>query len=72
MATEFHGGSTGLTDEEYNARFIDYCQMHPIQRIGTTADCVNAIAFLADDETASFITGSILPIDGGLSIKGVF
>lgn len=32
--TEFHDGSTGLTDDEYNARFIDYCQMHPIQRIG--------------------------------------
>lgn len=69
--TEFHGGSTGLTDEEYNARFIDYCQMHPIQRIGTKTDCVNAISFLADD-TASFITGSVLQIDGGLSIKGVF
>lgn len=72
VATEFHGGSSGLTDEEYNARFIDYCQMHPIQRIGTKSDCVNAISFLADDDKASFVTGTILPIDGGLSIKGVF
>lgn len=69
--TEFHGDPTGLTDEEYNARFIDYCQMHPIQRIGTKADCVNAIAFLADD-ASSFITGEVLRVDGGLSSKGVF
>lgn len=55
--TEFHDS---LTDTEYNTRFIDYCQMHPIQRIGTNLDCVNAIAFLADN-TASFITGYILP-----------
>lgn len=34
-------------------------------------DCVNAIAFLADD-SANFITGTVLGVDGGLSIKGVF
>lgn len=58
--TEYHDGSTGFTDDEYNAHFIDYCQMHPIQRIGTKFDCVNAIAFLANSD-ASCITGSVLP-----------
>jgi NAD(P)-dependent dehydrogenase (short-subunit alcohol dehydrogenase family) len=37
---------------------------HPIGRIGEPAEVANAILFLASDE-ASFITGAILPVDGG-------
>jgi NAD(P)-dependent dehydrogenase (short-subunit alcohol dehydrogenase family) len=33
-------------------------------RIGDPAEVANAILFLASDE-ASFITGAILPVDGG-------
>lgn len=44
---------------------------HPIIRIATKNDCVQAIAFLAD-ENASCITGVLFPVDGGLSIKGAF
>ena len=36
----------------------------PIQRLGTSEDMANAICFLASDE-ASFITGVVLPVDGG-------
>lgn len=64
--------SPGVIDTD---QYTDFCesvsQLHPIQRIGNTDDCVNAIAFLADD-TAKFVTGLNLPIDGALSIKGVF
>ena len=37
---------------------------HPIGRIGEPAEVAAAILFLASDE-ASFITGAILPVDGG-------
>jgi NAD(P)-dependent dehydrogenase (short-subunit alcohol dehydrogenase family) len=38
--------------------------MHPMGRIGEPAEVASAIVFLASDE-ASFITGAVLPVDGG-------
>jgi NAD(P)-dependent dehydrogenase (short-subunit alcohol dehydrogenase family) len=37
---------------------------HPMGRLGQPSEVANAILFLASDE-ASFITGAILPVDGG-------
>lgn len=53
---------------EYAAVMTAYAQMHPIGRVGQSEECVNAIAFLANDN-AGFITGITLPIDGGLTAK---
>lgn len=39
---------------------------HPLKRIGTTADIANMAAFLLS-EKASWITGQILHVDGGMS-----
>ncbi len=41
-------------------------QRHPLKRIGTTSDLVNAIHYLLGDDS-SWITGQILHIDGGMS-----
>lgn len=41
---------------------------HPIGRIGKADEIAAAVAFLASDE-ASFITGAILPVDGGYTAK---
>lgn len=40
-------------------------QKAPIKRLGTPEDVANAYAFLASDE-ASFITGTVLSVDGGI------
>ena len=39
-------------------------RMHPMGRIGEPTEVAHAILFLASDD-ASFITGVILPVDGG-------
>jgi NAD(P)-dependent dehydrogenase (short-subunit alcohol dehydrogenase family) len=43
-------------------------ELHPIKRIGTPDDVGNLVAFLASDE-ASFITGTEITIDGGLTAR---
>jgi NAD(P)-dependent dehydrogenase (short-subunit alcohol dehydrogenase family) len=47
--------------EEYKKPML---QAHPIGRLGKPSEVARAILFLASDE-ASFITGAILPVDGG-------
>jgi len=41
---------------------------HPIGRIGLPDDVAKAILYLASDDS-SWVTGAILPIDGGMSTK---
>lgn len=48
------------------ARLAAIAQMHPLGRLGQPDDIASAVTFLASAE-ASWITGIILPVDGGFS-----
>jgi NAD(P)-dependent dehydrogenase (short-subunit alcohol dehydrogenase family) len=47
-----------------DAYVSDIKAMHPMARLGLPAEVAQAILFLASDD-ASFITGAVLPVDGG-------
>jgi NAD(P)-dependent dehydrogenase (short-subunit alcohol dehydrogenase family) len=55
-----------LSDPETNKRV---CKAHPMNRIGTAEEVASTIAFLVSSE-AAFITGAILPVDGGYMAAG--
>jgi NAD(P)-dependent dehydrogenase (short-subunit alcohol dehydrogenase family) len=44
-------------------------RFHPLRRIGEPIDVANAVFFLASEQ-ASFITGAVLTVDGGLMAAG--
>src|SRR6267142_6917574 len=56
---------TFLTPEQVKTVLPTFNAMHPLGRNGQPADAAEALLFLASDQ-ASFITGVILPVDGGI------
>ncbi|MEU4686516.1 3-oxoacyl-ACP reductase FabG [Streptomyces xinghaiensis] len=42
---------------------------NPVPRIGTPADVASAVTWLAD-ESAGYVTGAVVPVDGGMGMGG--
>jgi NAD(P)-dependent dehydrogenase (short-subunit alcohol dehydrogenase family) len=55
-----------LSPEEMRTVLPSFGSFHPLGRNGQPHDVAEAILFLASDQ-ASWITGAILPIDGGVT-----
>lgn len=58
--------NTFMTQEQIDTSLPQFASLHPLGRNGKPADVVNALLFLASDD-ASWITGTILPVDGGVT-----
>jgi NAD(P)-dependent dehydrogenase (short-subunit alcohol dehydrogenase family) len=65
MGIEYHHATSGIPRDELRAQ---RSATVPMKRMGTAWDTAHAAVFLASDE-ASYITGAILPIDGGLHTR---
>jgi NAD(P)-dependent dehydrogenase (short-subunit alcohol dehydrogenase family) len=67
-------GDTGMVEQKIAAaanprdEYEALVAKHPMGRLGRAEEVARAALFLAGDE-ASFITGAVLPVDGGRSIR---
>ncbi|MEK5406711.1 glucose 1-dehydrogenase [Paenibacillus sp. FSL W8-0439] len=60
--------NTFMSEEEVAEVLPSFNAFHPIGRNGTTNDVAEAILFLASD-SASWITGVVMPLDGGVTAR---
>ena len=59
--------ATEMLDDVADTRMAELTAMVPLGRVATREEVAAAITFLASQE-ASYITGTVLPVDGGLAM----
>lgn len=67
VETQFHR-NMGMNEATYQAFLENARKSHALGRVGNVDDIAKSIAFLASNEMSSFITGTILTVDGGKAI----
>jgi len=58
--------NTFMSDEEVNVMLPQFNAFHPLGRNGQPKDVASAILFLASEQ-ADWITGVVMPVDGGVT-----
>jgi len=56
-----------MLDDVAQTRMAELTAMVPLGRVATPEEVAAAVTFLASSE-ASYITGTVLPVDGGLAM----
>jgi NAD(P)-dependent dehydrogenase (short-subunit alcohol dehydrogenase family) len=59
---------TDMTKTEPQAMIDENIRMTPLQRGGASSEVASAVLFLASDD-ASYVTGAVLPVDGGYTTQ---
>jgi NAD(P)-dependent dehydrogenase (short-subunit alcohol dehydrogenase family) len=54
-----------IPKDEIDATLDTFAPLHPLGRVGTPADIANAVTYLLSEQ-ASWVTGAILNVDGGI------